>query len=53
MMNLRVNAAAAAALMVSTLLAGCAAYSPRTVRPGMGAPDVVAAMGAPNARHAP
>jgi hypothetical protein len=33
------------------LLAGCSAYTPRQVQPGMGVDEVTAIMGPPNARH--
>jgi len=40
------------AVLACAFAAGCATYSPRAVRPGMTAGEVVAAMGSPNARHA-
>lgn len=51
-MPLRLNLAAPAALLAAALLAGCAGYSPRAVKPGMAADEVVSAMGRPTARHA-
>lgn len=51
-MTTRLQRLAVAACLSAALLAGCATYSPRAVRPGMTADEVVAVMGAPNARHA-
>lgn len=51
-MKTRLQRLALAACLSAALLAGCATYSPRAVRSGMTADEVVAVMGAPNARHA-
>lgn len=51
-MTIRFHHLTMAAALASTLLAGCATYTPHAVRPGMSADEVVAAMGRPNARHA-